>query len=323
MQVNAVYFVLSAMLVPVASVLRGAGEQTLMNDMRPEVVRKLLSTVEKEWIHSRAMVLSNVTDNDEAFSEMEKSCVKVSGAIIAGSEGQKDRVTEYMQDVCAADGAHDSYSLCSSFASGVEAEMTDDSEYNRDELRLSKFCRKFWDSAVANVALSEAKQQAEEQAEQERKEKEEAERRAAAEAAQKAEEEARAKAEEEAKVAKAAEAAKAEAQTNQTLTPTSEAQSNKTTAVSSNTVDQSNQTTAVTVSAETNATTSPAQDANADSNSTPQAAPTNSTVRTTSNSTAEATLANATTNTNPVKNINGSYSAKLAAVVKSAVAVKK
>merc|ERR1719160_1298715 len=147
--------------------------------MQPEVVRKLLKNVELTWIHLRVTVALNVTSDEQAFAEMEKSCVKVASAILAGSEGQKDRVTEYMQDVCSID---DDKGLCAGFASGIEAAMTDDSEYNRDELKLSHFCQKFWEKTVTAAAQAEAKEQAE-KAEKERLAKEEAEKKAAAEMA--------------------------------------------------------------------------------------------------------------------------------------------
>merc|ERR1719235_382555 len=118
-----VIFVLP-LILPATAMLRGTGDQTLVSDMRPDVVRKLLSNVEQKWIHTRAMVLSNVTNDDDAFQEMQTSCGKISTAIVAGSEGQRDRVIEYMQDVCT-----DGTGLCSSFASGIAAMMTDDSEF--------------------------------------------------------------------------------------------------------------------------------------------------------------------------------------------------
>jgi len=267
MQVNALLALLVA--APAVAMLRGTGDQKLTMDMRPDVVRKLLSGVEQKWIHTRAMVLSNATDMDEAYAEMEKSCVKVSASIVEGSEGQKDRVSEYMQDVCASDGAHDQHDLCLGFASGIEAEMTDDSEFNRDGLHLSQFCRKFWETAVTNEAQAQAKQLAEEE-EQKRKEQEEAEKKAAEEAAKKAAEEAEkerkekeeaekkaaAEAAEAAKVkayeaeeaAKAAEAAKANAsetsvassEANATATVVEAKQENSTVAQPSSNVEQTN-----------------------------------------------------------------------------------
>jgi len=276
MQVNAM--LLLCAVAPVAAMLRGTGDQTLMTNMQPEVVRKLLNSVEDKWVHTRAMVLSNATDDTEAFSDMEKSCVKVSSAIVAGSEGQKDRVSEYMQDVCTADGAHDEKGLCAGFASGIQAVMTDDPEFNRDGLQMSQFCKKFWEKDVTNAAQAEAKKRADE-AEKERKEQEEAAKKAAAEeaAAKKAaaeeaaaQEKARLKAEaeqaakekeaaEEAarQAAEAAEAAKAQtnetsaavpaqtnetsvAQVNATATPVESAQANSTVTQPSSNVEQTN-----------------------------------------------------------------------------------
>jgi len=261
MQVNLLRLLFIA--APAMAMLRGTGDLTLMTDMRPDVVRKLLSNVEQKWIHTRAMVLSNVTDMEEAYTEMEKSCIKVSSAIIQGSEGQKDRVNEYMQDVCTIDSAHEQYNLCSGFASGIGAAMTDDSEYNRDSLQLSGFCRKFWDTAVTNAAQAEAKQRAEEE-EKERVAKEEAEKKAEKEAAalaaekeaqekkelqrehaekEEAEKKAAAKAAEEAEEAAKAnvnQSSAASSQANETAIPVEAAQANSTATQPSGNVEQTN-----------------------------------------------------------------------------------
>merc|ERR1719316_1700286 len=45
-------------------------------------------------------VLQNTTAESQAYSDMEKSCLKVSKSIIAGSDGDEDRVAEYMKEVC-------------------------------------------------------------------------------------------------------------------------------------------------------------------------------------------------------------------------------
>merc|ERR1719235_1876937 len=244
--------------------LRGTGDQSLTrSNMQPEVVRKLLNNVQLKWIHTRAMVLSNATSDSDGFSEMEKSCVKVSSSIVAGSEGDKDRVNEYMKDVCNANSVHNDRDLCSSFAAGVEAVMTDDSEYNRDELKMSQFCRKLWDNAVTSAAQAEAKERAE-KAEEERKEREEAEKKAAAER-----EEAEKKAAEEAAKEKAAaeqamqDAAKVKAyeaeatktsasqQANATDTTVQTTSSNSTVAAPSSSIEQTNSSTALTAEVST------------------------------------------------------------------------
>merc|ERR1719379_2352168 len=166
---------------PAIAVFRGSGAAK----MQPEVVSKLLSDVEKKWTQSRVMVLRNVTDEDTSYASMEASCLKVSSAVVAGSEGEKDRVVEYMQDVCAATNAKDAPTptMCTDFASGIEKVMTDDEGWNRDSLDLKPFCKKFWDNTIAAAAQAvkqrldeeEAKKEAEEKQreEEEQKEKEE------------------------------------------------------------------------------------------------------------------------------------------------------
>lgn len=261
MQINALLILCA--VAPVMSMLRGTGDQSLTSNMQPEVVRKLLNNVQLKWIHTRAMVLSNATSDSDGFSEMEKSCVKVSSSIVAGSEGDKDRVNEYMKDVCNANSVHNDRDLCSSFAAGVEAVMTDDSEYNRDELKMSQFCRKLWDKAVTSAAQAEAKERAE-KAEEERREREEAEKKAAAER-----EEAEKKAAEEAAKEKAAaeqamqDAAKVKAyeaeanktsasqQANATDTSVQTALSNSTVAQPSSSIEQTNSSTALTAEVST------------------------------------------------------------------------
>merc|ERR1719281_552660 len=126
------------------------------------------------------MVLRNVTDEDTSYATMEASCLKVSSAVVAGSEGDKDRVVEYMQDVCAASPAKDAptATMCTDFASGIEKVMTDDESWNRDSLDLKPFCKKFWVNTVSAAAQvvkqqldeEEAKKEAEE--EQKRKDEE-------------------------------------------------------------------------------------------------------------------------------------------------------
>merc|ERR1719161_463688 len=131
------------------------------------------------------MVLRNVTDDATSYSSMEASCLKVSSAVVAGSEGEKDRVVEYMQDVCASAPAKDAptATMCTDFASGIEKVMTDDEGWNRDSLDLKPFCKKFWANSVSAAAQvvkqkldeEEAKKEAEEKKreEEEQKKKEE------------------------------------------------------------------------------------------------------------------------------------------------------
>jgi len=171
--------------------------------MRPEVVSQLLSKVEKSWVQGHVMTLRNITDEASSYSTMETSCLKISSAIVAGSEGEKDRVVEYMKDVCGSASTEDAppSSMCMEFAAGVEGAMTDDESFNRDNLDLKPFCKKFWGHTIAVAAQAE-KQKLD--AEEAKKEEEEKKREEEAEAEKKKlqEDEAKQAAEEAAKKAK-------------------------------------------------------------------------------------------------------------------------
>lgn len=147
-------------IAPATAVLRGTGQQS----MRPEVVSELLSNVETKWIQGWTMVMKNVTDEATSYGEMEASCLKVSTAIVAGSEGDKDKVVEYMQDVCSSAPSKDSLNMCPEFANGVTAAMSDDESFNREQLDLKPFCKKFWDRNVAAAAQAEQQKLAVEEA---------------------------------------------------------------------------------------------------------------------------------------------------------------
>jgi hypothetical protein len=144
--------------------------------MHPAQVGALLDTVELRWEEARASSLRHLTDEKVALEDMIKSCSKVSKAIIAGSDGDRDKVVEYMQDVCTAITEQDKSDKCQKFSSGIEGALTDDAGFNRNELELSKFCQAFWNGPVtvaAKVFAEKAAQEDEEKAKQEAKEEEE------------------------------------------------------------------------------------------------------------------------------------------------------
>jgi len=182
--------------------------------MRPEVVSKLLGEVSHKWVMDFVSVLSNSTAESQAYGDMEKSCFKVSKSIIAGSDGDEDRVSEYMKEVCDEPTA--SNSMCTEFASGIDAAMLGDANFNREKLNLNKFCKSFWNGKVQTAAQAMKVQlDAEEKAAAEKKaqdEKEAAEKKAADEkvaAEKKAADEKAAAEKKAADEAKAAEDAKA------------------------------------------------------------------------------------------------------------------
>lgn len=246
-----------------SAMLRGTGHQKrgkMQSDMRPEEVNQLLSNVEKKWVQGRLMLLRNVTDEASSYSTMEASCLKVSSAIVAGSEGEKDRVVEYMQDVCELSKESPTSSMCMEFASAVEGVMTDDESFNRDNLDLKPLCKKFWDHTIAAAAQAEKQKLDAEEAKREQEE-EEAKKREEEEAAkEKATEEEKAKqvgeeAAEKAKEEAADEAKKAEEQkasNEQNTTQTQQSQNTteaeiKAEASQSVEVPQTNATSAVAV----------------------------------------------------------------------------
>jgi len=183
---------------PTAAVLRGTGAQRelsmnlLLTDMHPEVVSKLLSQVGKRWEEACVSSLRNPTDGGVALSEMSKSCSKVAKAVVDGSDGEKDRVVDYMHDVCSANkGSEEENKRCDKFSESILGFMVEDSERNRDDLDYTKFCKSYWADAVtpgakliaqrldaedAERAKAEAGRKQQEE-EQRQKEKEEAEAR--------------------------------------------------------------------------------------------------------------------------------------------------
>eukprot|EP00746_Dinoflagellata_sp_MGD_P072563 gnl/MRDRNA2_/MRDRNA2_29439_c0_seq1.p1 gnl/MRDRNA2_/MRDRNA2_29439_c0~~gnl/MRDRNA2_/MRDRNA2_29439_c0_seq1.p1 ORF type:complete len:417 (+),score=174.80 gnl/MRDRNA2_/MRDRNA2_29439_c0_seq1:94-1344(+) len=186
---------------PVTAMLRGTtGSLDLekeLTSMQPEVVAHLLAEVEKHWEEGRVAALMKHMDETTALAEMTKSCAKVTKAIIGGSDGDKDKVVEYMHDVCTNPGSEQA--ACDSFATEIEGFMSNDAEVNRNDLDLSKFCSNYWNAYITKAASVKVQKLKEEDAarakEEEEKKKQEAEEIKAQEAAaaQKAKEEAEAK----------------------------------------------------------------------------------------------------------------------------------
>jgi len=139
------------LLTPSAAV-RGSirGSSGLLTDMRPEVVSKLLGEVTHKWVLDSVDVMRNTTAESQAYGDMEKSCFKVSKSIIAGSDGDEDRVSEYMKEVC--DEHPTANGMCTEFANGIDAAMIGDAHFNREKLDLTKFCQSFWTGKVQSAA---------------------------------------------------------------------------------------------------------------------------------------------------------------------------
>jgi len=187
--------ILVALVAPSDAILRGTGTQKELNlnqwltGMHPDVVGRLLNQVGKRWEEACVSSLRNQTDATVALNEMSKSCAKVAKAIVDGSDGDKDRVVEYMSDVCSANKDSEEEKVqCNKFSSQITSFMKDDAEVNRNDLDYPKFCQKYWSSDVTSAAklvaqkldeedAARAKEQAEREKQEEEKKKQEQEER--------------------------------------------------------------------------------------------------------------------------------------------------
>mmetsp|Transcript_43343 Transcript_43343/g.81392 ORF Transcript_43343/g.81392 Transcript_43343/m.81392 type:complete len:318 (-) Transcript_43343:89-1042(-) len=219
-------FALVALLALVAPA--GAGHSIrnqrafLAADMQPEVVARTLMNVEQEWKSEAAIFVEcsgageggdAVVDCNEAPKAFAKSCSTVVSAVVRGSNGDKDVVKEYMEDVCGQNSISGwQKDGCVDLAAAVEKIMTADNYENRNNLDASQPCLSFWSRFLETEKARAAKEEAERK-EAEKKAAEEAAKQAA-EAAKKAKEEAEqaAKAEAERKKAEEAERKKKEAE---------------------------------------------------------------------------------------------------------------
>lgn len=207
------------------------------SSLQPEVVAHLLSEVEAEWVDDALKVIENQGDSGE-YEKMRKSCSKVSSSVVSASDGEKDRVTEYMSDVCSAMHNKDSV-ICTSFGNRLTSFMSPDASMNRDgSVDLKRFCKVLYRDVMAFAKEKQQEIDAEreaqaklaaEQAEAERKRKEEEAKKQAealevqkvreAETQARAEAEAQRKVEEEQKAAEEEKQAAEERKANQKLLP--------------------------------------------------------------------------------------------------------
>merc|ERR550534_3425478 len=92
---------------------------------------------------------------------MKDSCEKVTESIVQGSDGNRERVEEYMGTVCdqKAFGSWEKV-LCKKFAVGINDFMRSDDEYNRDYLQPAKFCKSFYEVVQGTAAVEEKRREA-------------------------------------------------------------------------------------------------------------------------------------------------------------------
>lgn len=168
-------------LAPAAAALRGAeGRRGLVAaDMHPRAVSQLLSKVERSWEDQALTALAGTKSDASALSEVQESCQKITKSIVDGASGSKDKVIDYMKDVCNEDEDQHDVSICGEFSKAVESFMSDDEFQNRQELNYEEFCTGFYESTVvaqakATAAAEKAKAEAAAKADAEKHQQERA-----------------------------------------------------------------------------------------------------------------------------------------------------
>lgn len=207
---------------------RGTNGAFLAVGLQPEIAAQSLVGVADKWKEQAALFVdcnASSSDNTEqtlvecegAPKAFEKSCETLVRAVLQGSSGKRDVVSEYLDDVCGQSVlAGWRGEKCLELASAIGASMTANAYQNRMVLNAASPCQSVWSQFVEQErteAIARRKMEEERRQEEAKRAAEEAARRAELEAKAKAEEEeARAQAEAEAKAKAEAEAeAKAKA----------------------------------------------------------------------------------------------------------------
>jgi len=164
----------SAFLASAATALLLRGRESM--SLEPDYVADLLLSVQEQWINDA------VTPN--GLLAMQESCSKIASSIVQGSEGDVNKVDEYLDIVCSQNVFTKARpwmgDLCRSFAQKMTAAMKSDAEYNRNYLDVRKVCSSLY-SDVEHTGAVEDKRR-----EQAKKEEEEAAKKRAAEEAKQA-----------------------------------------------------------------------------------------------------------------------------------------
>merc|ERR1712096_250469 len=116
--------------------------------MEPELVANLLVEVERSWVEDAV--------KNGGIDSMRDSCVKVASAIIQGSDGDRDRVGDYMDVVCGEKSIQSwEKQMCLNFSQKITDFMRSDVEYNRDYLNVAKFCTSFYEVVEGTAEVEE------------------------------------------------------------------------------------------------------------------------------------------------------------------------
>jgi len=151
--------------------------------MRPDLVAKSLAKVEDEWnlqvasfveCNASAATAEEASECTLAPHAFQHSCSKVVTAMVAGSDGSKADVSEYMVTVCGEDAqVSDGWrkERCQALSKAIASGMSDDA-YNRESFDSNKLCAKFWTKFMTEENTRVQKEEAVKAAEEKTKEEE-------------------------------------------------------------------------------------------------------------------------------------------------------
>jgi len=126
-----------AALVLQTSELRSFGSAVL----RPQATAQLMAHIEDTW------KVEADTYTKEAQDAFGKSCKTVATAVVVSSQGDHDRVQEYMGQVChegVLNAWHSEW--CEKFKAALGKHMKFNNYANRAQFDSTKFCSEFWTS---------------------------------------------------------------------------------------------------------------------------------------------------------------------------------
>ena len=155
------------------------------NGMRPDKVAQTLAKVEDEWnlqvasfveCNTSAATAEEASECTLAPHAFQHSCSKVVTAMVAGSDGSKADVAEYMTTVCGEDAQVSEgwrKARCQALSNAIAQGMSDDAYNNRASFDSNKLCGKFWTKFMTEENTRVQKEEAVKAAEEKKEEEEE------------------------------------------------------------------------------------------------------------------------------------------------------
>lgn len=148
-----------ALLLPgaAAAALRGEGGLNgfLAAGLQPETVARTLAQVEDDW-KTQAATFTECNAHSEAMAcrstqqSFGKSCTTVVNAIVRGSSGDQDRISQYMDEVCAQKSlAAWHRGRCVDLQRAINGALRFTAYANREHFQSANLCENFWHSFVA------------------------------------------------------------------------------------------------------------------------------------------------------------------------------